>query len=73
VARLHYRGKANRSLRVLELDDVPAYDAELVHEGKVVGRVTSAARRADGSVVALAYVRTEVPHDARLAIAHAAA
>jgi tRNA-modifying protein YgfZ len=73
VARLHYRGKANRELRVLELDDVPEYDAELVHEGKVVGRVTSAARRPDGSVVALAYVRTEVPGDARLELAHAAA
>ena len=73
VARLHYRGKANRGLRVLELADVPPYDAELVHEGKVVGRVTSAARRPDGSVVALAYVRTEVPADARLELAHAAA
>ena len=58
VARLHYRGKANRALRVLELLDVPPYDAELVLGGKVVGRVTSAVRRPDGSVVALAYVRT---------------
>ena len=65
VARLHYRGHPNRGLRVLELADVPAYDAELVHDGKAVGRVTSAARRADGSVVALAYVRAEVPDDAR--------
>jgi hypothetical protein len=31
--------------------------------------VTSAARRPDGSVVALAYVRTEVPNDAPLALA----
>lgn len=69
VARLHYRGKAHRSLRVLELADVPGYDAELVHEGKVVGRVTSAVRREDGSVVALAYVRTEVPGDAPLTVA----
>jgi folate-binding protein YgfZ len=69
VARLHYRGKANRGLRVLELPDVPPYDAELTHEGKVVGRVTSAARRPDGSVVALAYVRIEVPDDAALALA----
>jgi tRNA-modifying protein YgfZ len=73
VARLHYRGKTNRSLRVLELADVPEYDAELVHEGKVVGRVTSAVRRPDGSVVALAYVRREVPDGARLELAHAAA
>jgi tRNA-modifying protein YgfZ len=66
VARLHYRGHPNRGLRVLELDDVPDYDAELVHDGKVVGRVTSAARREDGSVVALAFVRVEVPDDAQL-------
>ena len=69
VARLHYRGKANRGLRVLELPDVPEYDAELLHDGKVVGRVTSAARRPDGSVVALGYVRREVPDDASLAVA----
>jgi folate-binding protein YgfZ len=69
IARLHFRGKANRGLRVLELPDVPEYDAELVHDGKVVGRVTSAARRADGSVVALAYVRVEVADDAPLALA----
>jgi len=73
VARLHYRGHPNRGLRVLELADVPAYDAELVHDGKVVGRVTSATRRPDGSVVALAYVRVEVPEDAELELAHAAA
>jgi hypothetical protein len=48
---LHYRGKANRGLRVLELADVPPYDAELVLDGKVVGRVTSAARRPDGAEV----------------------
>jgi folate-binding protein YgfZ len=66
VARLHYRGHPNRGLRVLELAEVPEYDAELVHDGKVVGRVTSAARREDGSVVALAFVRVEVPQDAQL-------
>ena len=69
VARLHFRGHPNRGLRVLELDDVPEYDAALLHDGKVVGRVTTAARRKDGSVVALAYVRTEVPDDAPLALA----
>jgi folate-binding protein YgfZ len=69
VARLHFRGHPNRGLRVLELDEVPGYDAPLLHEGREVGRVTSAARREDGSVVALAYVRTEVPDDAPLALA----
>ncbi|HZR96565.1 MAG TPA: hypothetical protein VFA56_12775 [Gaiellaceae bacterium] len=69
IARQHYRGKVNRTLRVVRLDDVPEYDTELVLDGKVVGRVTSAARRPDGSVVALAYVRTEVPDDSALATA----
>jgi len=69
VARLHFRGHPNRGLRVLELDEWPDHDAPLLHDGREVGRVTSAARRADGTVVALAYVRTEVPDDAPLALA----
>jgi folate-binding protein YgfZ len=69
VARLHYRGHPNRVLRVVRLADVPEYDAELVHDGKVVGRVTSAVRDEDGNVLALAYVRVEVPDDAPLALA----
>jgi aminomethyltransferase len=69
VARLRYRGHANRSLRVLELEGVelPARDAEVLHEGKAVGRVTSAARDGDRTVL-LAYVRVEVPEDAALAV-----
>ena len=46
IARLHYRGHANRELRVVELGG----DVE-------VERVTSEATRPDGSHVALAYVR----------------
>jgi tRNA-modifying protein YgfZ len=69
VARLHFRGRPNRGLRVVELDEVPEYDTPLLHDGREVGRVTSAAHRADGTVVALAYVRTEVPDDAPLALA----
>jgi folate-binding protein YgfZ len=69
VARLHFRGHPNRRLRVLEFDELPEYDTPLLHDGREVGRVTSAARREDGSVVALAYVRTEVPDDAPLALA----
>jgi tRNA-modifying protein YgfZ len=67
IARLHYRGHANRALRVVELDveAPPPRDAELRYGGKVVGRVTSAAR-ANGRVVALAYVRKEVPADGEL-------
>jgi len=65
VARQHYRGRVNRTLRVLEIEgtELPGYDAEVTIEEKVVGRVTSAA--VDGAhVVALAFVRVEVPRDA---------
>ncbi|MBA3567206.1 MAG: folate-binding protein YgfZ [Actinobacteria bacterium] len=67
IARQHYRGRINRSLRVLAVEGevLPDYDAELTHEGKVVGRVTSAARE-ENRTVALAYVRVEVSRDAVL-------
>ena len=67
VARLHYRGHANRGLRVLALEgnDLPPYDAELTLDGKVVGRITSALAD-EGRVLALGYVRREVPDDAVL-------
>ena len=67
VARQHYRGRVNRTLRVLSIegDELPEYDAELLWDGKTVGRMTSAARDGD-RVVALAYVRVEVPPDAVL-------
>ena len=68
VARLHYRGHPNRRLRRLVVASASPGD-EITYEGKAVGRVTSAAQRADGSVVGLAYVRTEVPDDAPLALA----
>ncbi len=70
IARQHYRGRVNRTLRVLELDgdELPDADGELSLDGKVVGRVTSAARE-DGQVLALGYVRTEVPRDAELDLA----
>jgi folate-binding protein YgfZ len=48
VARLHFRGHANRELRVVELDGDPE-----------VERVTSEATRPDGSRVGLAYVRRD--------------
>ncbi|HEY1368230.1 MAG TPA: hypothetical protein VGF23_13985 [Gaiellaceae bacterium] len=71
IARLHYRGHANRGLRVLDLetDEPPPYDTELQLDGKAVGRVTSAARRPDGSIVGLAYVRADVPTEAELRLA----
>jgi aminomethyltransferase len=68
VARLHFRGHPNRGLRLVVLDagDLPAYDAELVHDGKAVGRITSVARDPERGVVALAYVRREIPAGSRL-------
>ena len=62
VARQHYRGKVNRKLRVLEVDgDAPAPETPVVHDGKEVGRITSAVPG-----LALAYVRVSVPDDAVL-------
>ena len=72
IARLHYRGHANRGLRVLRLETTPDPEAEILYEGKTVGRITSAAP-ASGGAVALAYVRREVPDDAELAVGHASA
>jgi len=74
IARLHYRGHANRGVRVLALDatEPPERDTEVVLDGKGVGRVTSAVRE-NGRVVALAYVRAEVPADAVLQVGDAEA
>ena len=62
VARQHYRGKVNRKLRVLEVDgEAPAPETAVTHDGKEVGRITSAVPG-----LALAYVRVAVPDDAVL-------
>jgi tRNA-modifying protein YgfZ len=65
IARLHHRGKTNRRLRVLDLqeDHVPARDAELFLGEKAVGRVTSAVPG-----LALGFVRAEVSDDAELVV-----
>jgi tRNA-modifying protein YgfZ len=67
IARLHHRGKVNRTLRVLEVDAAAPGD-EIRHGEKVVGRITSVAPS-----VALGYLRIDVPDDADLAVgaAHA--
>ena len=71
VARLHHRGHANRTLRTLSLDggELPERDAELRLGEKAVGRVTSAVRDPAGGILALGYVRVEVPDDAQLELA----
>ena len=69
VARLHYRGRANRTLRLLALEsEPPASEPELTYDGKAVGRVTSAVRDPENGVVALGFVRREVPADAELRV-----
>jgi folate-binding protein YgfZ len=67
IARLHYRGRPNRRLHVLEVEHASPGD-EIVHEGKTAGRVTSAVPG-----WALGYVRREVPEDAVLEIGGAEA
>ncbi len=62
IARLHYRGRPNRRLRVLEVADAKPGDEILLGE-KTVGRVTSAV-----AGLALGYIRREVPDDAALEI-----
>jgi folate-binding protein YgfZ len=64
IARLHYRGKANRRLRVLDVEGSPEPETEVLHGDKVVGRVTSSVPGR-----ALAFVRTDVPEDAELTLA----
>jgi tRNA-modifying protein YgfZ len=74
VARLHYRGHPNRTLRVLGLEgDVPVGDADLYLDGKVVGRITSTAPDPEHGIVALAYVRREVADDVDLRVGSAVA
>jgi len=68
IARLHYRGKANRELRVLTVEGAPEAEAEVRAGDKVVGRVTSWVPG-----LALAYVRTDVPQDSDLTVAGARA
>ena len=62
IARLHHRGKVNRSLRVIEVDSAELGD-EIRHGEKVVGRVTSAVPGR-----ALGYVRVEVPDGAEITV-----
>jgi tRNA-modifying protein YgfZ len=67
IARLHYRGRPNRRLRVLEVESASPGD-EILLGKKAVGRVTSAVPGR-----ALGYVRREVPDDAELRIGGAEA
>jgi tRNA-modifying protein YgfZ len=68
IARLRYRGKANRALRVLEVEGAPEPETEVRHGDKVVGRITSSVPG-----LALGYVRADVPEDAELTVGDATA
>jgi folate-binding protein YgfZ len=67
IARLHYRGRPNRRLRVIEVADARPGD-EILFGDKTVGRVTSAVPG-----LALGFVRREVDDDAELEIGGAEA
>ncbi len=63
IARLHHRGKANRELRVLDVEGAPDPETEVFLGEKAVGRITSSVPG-----LALAYVRIEVPAEAELTV-----
>jgi folate-binding protein YgfZ len=67
IARLHHRGHANRTLRVLSVENAEP-GADIIWNDKAVGRVTSSVPGR-----ALGYVRTAVPDDADLLVGGAEA
>jgi tRNA-modifying protein YgfZ len=70
VARVHNLGRPPRRLVFLHLDGsvetLPVPGAPVEHEGREVGRVTSAARHFELGPIALALIRRNVPIDAAL-------
>ncbi|NIR44522.1 MAG: aminomethyl transferase family protein [Gemmatimonadetes bacterium] len=67
VARIHFRGHVNRTLRGLEFDDETAdAGAALRDDDKQVGQVTSSVESPDLGPIGLGYVRREVEPGARL-------
>jgi folate-binding protein YgfZ len=61
VARLHYRGKPNRSLRGLRLSDAVAAGTGLTFGDRPVGQITSVACSPTFGSIGLALVRREAP------------
>lgn len=68
VARLHYRGRANRLLRGLRLASAVATGAPVRHQGREVGRVGSCAHSPRFGVIALALLRREIEPGTRVAV-----
>lgn len=74
VARLQFRGRANRRLRGLRLPEpAPGAGAALSVDGREVGRVTSVARTPDLGTIGLAIVRREVADGTEVAVEGATA
>ncbi len=69
VARLFYRGKPNRLLRGLRSGEPLAPGTELLHDERVVARVTSSAVSPRFGPIALALVRREAPPGTALSTA----
>jgi aminomethyltransferase len=66
VARLHYRGHANRGVRGVRFDGgMPSRETEVVVDGASVGRVTSAVESPRFGPIGLAILRREVAEGAR--------
>jgi folate-binding Fe-S cluster repair protein YgfZ len=66
VARLHYRGHANRGVRGIRFDGaVVEPGAEVTVDGAVVGRVTSAADSPRFGPIGLGILRREVADGAQ--------
>jgi folate-binding protein YgfZ len=68
VARLHYRGKPNRTLRGLALSSPASPGDELTRGERVVGRVASAAVSPRFGPIALALVRREAENGAIVSV-----
>jgi tRNA-modifying protein YgfZ len=72
VARVHTLGRPPRRLTLLHLDGsvdvLPAHGAEVVHGGRAVGFVGSAARHHELGPIALALLKRNVPTDAALVV-----
>jgi folate-binding protein YgfZ len=68
MARLHFRGHVNRTLRRLEFSGMDGEFAgrSLTYDGQAAGRVTSSVRFPDGTTLGMGMVRVEVPEGGRL-------
>lgn len=72
VARVHTLGRPPRRLTVLWVDGspnvLPGHGDEVLHDGRVVGTVGSAARHFEAGPIALALLKRSVPVDATLVV-----